>query len=744
MESTKKNFYKSKYFHIVICVLLAATAALILLPFGRSERQSGHDIRYHLNVIRSLSAAWENGKFFNKLMELIGGDYGYGTGLFYSTLPAGICVFFMQVFHLPIMGALYLEMLLLFAVATVVVYFFLYRVFDGKILAAIGAGVYLIYPYFLWNLYVRFAYTEIFLMLAIPLIVWGIYELLYRQNPRAFLPLFICGYILAIFSHMTMTVYLTLFIGIWLLVDYKRTFKKKNLLYFGIAAAVVLLITASYYLPMLVNYGVTATDTMSKTPEQMDKNTKKYFTEQILMWDYKFVVAATLLYALWYRCCAKGKRTTGKKAIVICSLLTVSLFTHYFPWDRMPNFLRMIQYTFRILLLGGILTSLQTCILVKEVFFTLPATWKSCKLSAVAIDKEEEKEEENAAKGEKQGAKDASCDTSWFARFTRKHKIFRWKNIVKFIPSLVLSLGIVFCGAMAIPHNKAMFDSYNNASQHADVALDDLTGRSEFYGLGAGKHGDYFPLNCRWEHVSTRVKQDLIWDTNMQVTEVADYRALKQVSFIVQKTKDAYAVLDVPYTAFEGVELYRFRTTSSNQSLEITAKSYDGGNKVYLKTANDGNESKIILSYRNAPAFEAYLSKTAFGVLTLEGDALASNLKKEYAGKYSLEVDAGQNGGVLELPSYYYKGYKLTLITKDGRRVALSPIHGRNGFLEAEINESGVLYVEFSAPYLTAAKVLSWVGVTLFCGVLVWCVFYKNRKERAEGKILSNGGEIKE
>ena len=67
MEKTKKNFYKSKYFHLVVCVALAIVTALILLPFGRSQKQSGHDIRYHLNVIRSLSVAWDSGNFFSKI-----------------------------------------------------------------------------------------------------------------------------------------------------------------------------------------------------------------------------------------------------------------------------------------------------------------------------------------------------------------------------------------------------------------------------------------------------------------------------------------------------------------------------------------------------------------------------------------------------------------------------------------------------------------------------------------------------
>ena len=699
----KKGFYTSKYFHLIICAALAIAAALILLPFGTSEKQSGHDLKYHLGVIRALSAAWEKGDFFGKLVELVGGDYGYGTGLFYSTLPAGLCVLLMQVFSLPVMWALYVELFLLFCSASIIVYFFLRRVFNSNALGAIGATVYLCHPYFWWDLYVRFAFSEIFLMLAMPLIVWGVYELLYRNNPRAFLPLFIVGYTLSIYAHLTMTVYITLLIAVWLLIDCRRVFKGKNVLYFAIGAAVVGFLTASYYLPMLVNYGVTATDGMSKTPAQMEVNTKKYFTEEILMWDYKFAVGLSVIYALWYVFLARRKRTAGRTALFVCSLLVPVLFTHYFPWQYMPNFLRMIQYTFRVLLLGCMLAPLQVCVLIQQIFGSLLERRKRLR-----------------------GAPNAAPES---AEIIRRQKNFVWKNLVKFIPLVLLCAGFAYCGTVGVSHNRAMLSAYDQAATSANVALDELTGRSEFYALGAGKHGDYFPKNCKWAYVSTRLVGEIVSNTNLKVSELADYRALEQVSFVVPKTENGYVVLNVPYEMFDGVEIFRFRTTSSNRRIGITAEQYDGGAKTLLTVANDGNESKVILSYKNAPLFKAYLSEKAFGVLALSGDVTATNLQKERAGKYSVDVTAGADGGVLELPSYYYKGYRLTLVTGDGRRVSITPIHGRNGFLEVEITESGRLYVEFSAPYLTAANALTAVGVALFGGVVVWCVLCKTKKE---------------
>ena len=687
----QRNFYTSKYFHLAVCATLLALSALILLPFGRSENHSGHDIRYHLNVIRSLSAAWDKGSFFSKITELIGGDYGYGTGLFYSTLPAGICVFLMKVFHLPVVWALYVEFLLLFALSAITVYFFLRRVFVNNVLAVIGSTVYLCYPYFWWNLYVRFAFSEIFLMLAMPLIVWGVYELLYKQNARFFFPLFVFGFSLAIFSHLTMTVYIAIFVAIWLCIDCKRVIANKGWLWLVVASLIVLLITASFYLPMLINYGSTVAKDMSKTPEQMEVNTKKYFTERILMLDYAFTCGIGFLYALWYAFFAKKKRTAGRTALLVASCLIAFMFTHFFPWGSMPNFLRMIQYTFRLLLLGGVVCALQVGILIKEVFMGLA----------------EEKEHE------------------YVICFPRK---FQAKQFFRLFFAAFLCLGLFSYSAVATTHNRDMLNAYENTSLQTQVAMDEITGRSEFYGLGASKHGDYFPVNCKWSYVSTRLKKTLISQSNMTISEVGNYDALSQVSFVIAKTEEkGYAILNVPYEVFAGVEVYRFRTANSNKQLEITAQSYDNGKKVRLETVKDGNESKITLSYKNAPAFKQYLEEQAFGALTLQGDVKASNLQRTRVGMYTLDVSIGQKGGVLELPSYYYKGYTITLTKQDGTKQTLMANHGEHGFVTVEIQENGRLSVVFEAEYIVWANGLSAIGWVLFGGIMIAIFLLENK-----------------
>ena len=290
----------TKTFHAIACGLLFAVMAILLLTWGVADWHSGHDLRYHFNAIRSLCVAWDRGSFGGKLMELIGCDYGYGTGLFYSTLPASVCVVFIKVFHFPMLFALYLELLLVMAGGVIFLYFFLNRVFRDSRIAFIGAFVYAIYPYFLWDVYHRFAFTEVFLMLAMPMITWGVYELLHRDNAKAFVPLFVLGYSLSILSHFTMSVYLTLFIAIWLLFYYKKTFRKGTLLYFCLATGIVLFITASYYIPMLVNYGVSATAGMGVSAKTLFFRSFQSYKFGFLVLNTVFLYCTFALYTVFY------------------------------------------------------------------------------------------------------------------------------------------------------------------------------------------------------------------------------------------------------------------------------------------------------------------------------------------------------------------------------------------------------------------------------------------------------------
>ncbi len=697
----KKKIYTTTYFHLIVCGALLVISAFIFLPFRVAKIQSGHDLKYHFGMIRALSVAWDKGSFFSKLTELIGGDYGYGTGLFYSTLPAGICVTMMKMLRLSLIGSIYLEIVLLFTLSGMLVYCFLRRLFRDNRIAAIGSVAYLLFPYFLWDVYVRFAFSEIFLMATLPMIAWGVYELLYRNNPAAFLVLFTVGYTLSILFHFTMTVYVTLFLVVWLAFHIKKVCTKKNILFFIAATCIVVLLAAAYLVPMLSNYAVTETENMGRNAKTLFKNSLGGFGNFYLLTLFLYTLLVGVLYMVGYARQPKNKRTVGRLALIVLSGLLIVMYSPIFPWGILPQIMGMIQYPFRLMLIGGILSSVQIATLVQEKFFA-------------------EGEAEAFAQTQ---SKNVSSQSQSIVEGSRREQRKKWEKVV-------LCLCCALCAANVIGMPFSLCRRVLSTTR-SDVPMAQVSGYAEFDGLGVRKNGDYFPKGCTYEYVSTRMNAQAVAETDVRIFELSDYSGLSQMSFLVDRS--GYAVLDIPYILMAEVALHRFETAYTNRSLPITAESYDGGEKTKITFPDYAQSSKIILSYKNAPDFKAYLQEKAFGVLTLEGDVTASNLYKDYVGKYSLDVIAGQNGGVLELPSYYYKGYSLTLQRTDGTYVNLTPVHGKNGFVEVEINENGRLYVEFTQAGFDFVYTLTVVGgigaVGLFAAT--W-IFQKKKQTKKE------------
>ncbi len=711
MKEFIREKHTTKRFHGAVCGVLVLLMAVLLLAFLVSNWHSGHDLRYHFNAIRSLSVAWDRGSFGGKLMELIGCDYGYGTGLFYSTIPASLCVVLMKIFHLPMIFALYLELLLMMSGGAITLYFFLNRVFrDGRV-AAFGALTYSIYPYFLWDVYHRFAFTEVFLMLALPMVAWSVYELLHRDNARAFVPLFIVGYALSIFSHFTMSVYLTVFIGIWLLFYHEKTFRKKTLLYFAVATVSVLFITASYYIPMIFNYGVSATSGMGVSARSLFFRSFKSYKFGFLILNTVFLYCTFILYTVFYvrerkkicgnmRGISKAEKQERKKAfpkemtlVFILAALTVWISSPIFPWIVLPSFMGMIQYPFRISLLGSVISVFEICYIFRGLLAKKPEKF------------DEDVVSENS---ENEGV--------WFEGKKRFWKI-----------GLLTCLTVCAVTCCVMPW---FILRRVGSTTYRDSVLSETTGFSDCQGLGSGKNGDYYPKNCTYEYSTTRLCDGFVTETSdgVYVYELSDYSGLSQVYFLA--SGNGYAVLEIPYALTENVAIYRYEEKGTNQPLAVTAESYDGGEKTKIVFPGYDQSSKIILSYKNAPDFKAYLQENAFGVLTLEGDVSATNLKKEYVGKYSLDVTAGEEGGVLELPSYYYKGYTLTLEKADGMVVSVTPVHGRNGFVEVNVTESGTLYVEYTSEGFAFAYKLTAVGVICAVGLCVTSCIVQMKKKK--------------
>ena len=171
---------------------------------------------------------------------------------------------------------------------------------------------------------------------------------------------------------------------------------------------------------------------------------------------------------------------------------------------------------------------------------------------------------------------------------------------------------------------------------------------------------------------------------------------------------------------------------------ELSTTEYEFEDTKYLKISfNDSENARIILDYEDSKNLKEYLDQNPFEfkVKNKTVDVKFTNFVKENSHTYQVDIETSDMV-VVELPTLYYKSYKISLKTETGTK-ELKPVHGEDGLIEVNVSESGTLVVEFEGNYIKAANIVSICGVV--CGVaLVVSLFIFEKRAKASKKNIKN------
>lgn len=645
--------------------IVLLTALICVLPFWLQKVHSGHDIFYHSGIIRSMCIAWDNGIFGKRVMKVIAQDCGYGTGLFYSLIPASIVTVLIKIFHLPLFFSIGLVHFVLYSVSGLLFYAFIKRVSSNTKIALLGAIFYLLNPYSINALYVRFSFAESFLLLPISMIFWGLYELLERSNIRRFFLLFTIGFTLAFYLHFMMSVFITVIGCVYIACYFKHVFKSKKIFALLGATACVLLMSCAYYIPMLVNYANVQTDSMASTALEVYLHT---LTTPFLSRLTFSVLSGGLVLGFFIRLlCVKKWKNLSKniRCLFILTATTFGLTTPLFPWCIFPNFVGIIQFPWRIFCINQLFSTISFLYLLKE---------------------------------------------------TNKKKLVK---ILFYSFSTVLSVNFLL-HSFIIYGEKTL----KRATLTENFVMQPITGMSENLSLGAYKNGDYFPNGTTREYFLHRANKNVLLSCEYDVTEFAHYPTLCQVSFLITPQEKTTVELTIPYSVCEEISVVGLTTKKSEA---VSVKTLKSERDTLCIEIDKAEETKIILSYPENGIFEKYLHENPFEFMTVEGNAEYTDFVKKSASEYSVSITS--DGATVELPTLYYKGYKITY-TVDGEVYELTPTLGENGFITVEIKESGTLNLSFEGKYISVTETLSLISIGVFgVGMLLWLGLEKYKKE---------------
>ena len=606
-----------------------------------------------------------NGSFFPKIDNLTCQDYGYGNGMFYSVIPAGLATIFIKVLHLNLTAAVGLELALLFALNGIVFYWFLKRMFNKTNLAWICSLLYMFAPYILNQVYVRFSFSEVFLSLAVPLIFWGLFELLIKNNNGLFMFLFTAGYSLSILCHLTMTIYITIFVAVALCFFFKQIFKQGKIIPLVISTAIVLLICAFYYVPMLVNFGLSnTTSNLSYTSAFLWFNGTWVFVLPYLLFSTIISLIVIVKLAKFLKL---NKGQNNKNEVCLFVLLNASFIasTCIFPWFLLPNFVGMIQYVWRLYILNT------TFVYVAFAFLIF-----------------------------KQG---------------------RVKNLFKTLIVILMFSVCSFALNAVSSHNENGF-WFASTSVKTSRFENEISNQSDNYGIGSHKKLNYTPSTAERDYIFTRANKALVLETNVKVKELANYFSLNQMSFIVPTSKSGYVVLNLPFSECENLKVYQFSTDIESKVLnpQISSKTKDGKRWLKINLDDFKGESKITISYKDDLHFKNYLIENPFEFICVSGEMTATNFVKTNASNYMVEFKT--SGATVELPTIYYKGYKLTYTNSRGESYNITPKMNNNGFVEIELTESGILQLEYAPQIVKISNKISIIGLGIFAISVPTCL----------------------
>lgn len=245
LNTIEKN--KKWHFWIFFIVLFFLTIFMMYRYNTFNLVNQGHDAPFQFNRFVKLVDAIKNGRFPVYIDNGVE-QYGYATKLFYPDfilIPfalIGCVVGYVKSYQL-----IYFSTTILCGLLS---YVSVKNIYNNKLAAYISAILYTFCLYRLQDLYDRSAIGETITFAFIPLIFWGIYEIIKGDSKKWYI--ISLGFSLCILTHVLSTLLAAILVMI-ITILYARDFLKepKRLGYLVIAACSTILITGYYLFPYL-------------------------------------------------------------------------------------------------------------------------------------------------------------------------------------------------------------------------------------------------------------------------------------------------------------------------------------------------------------------------------------------------------------------------------------------------------------------------------------------------------------
>ena len=285
-------------------------------------------------------------------------DFGYSWNIFYSPITAYVPLIF-KLFTNSFELMLKIFMVLVGFLSGIAMYEFVKKVTKNRYAGILAAILYILAPYRLTDMYMRIAISELTSFIFIPIVLHGMYNIFNCEEKNIKNRLILAwGAVGLILTHIVIAMYTAILCVIYVLLNIKKIKNKEVLKFIGINILLILLLTSFYVLPMLehklgTEYEVFQPGRMERTSElirnKVDVIDLIYTKQGELSLEIGLVTMIGIVFTLLvYKKVDKENKKIYWFSIFM-GLVCIITSLRFFPFEKLPSFLKMIQFTFRLL-----------------------------------------------------------------------------------------------------------------------------------------------------------------------------------------------------------------------------------------------------------------------------------------------------------------------------------------------------------------------------------------------------------
>ena len=350
-----KEYYKDRKNQIITLVFLI-TMLIACAPLISRYCINGHDLEYHLLRIESLKEGIKIGKPFLRVNTLFFGNAGYASSMFYPDLllyfPAVL-----RLLGLSINSSYHIYVAVCIILCYLSSYLCVKKMTGSSYGAMIAAVTLTLSQYHLDDIYIRSAAGEYTAFIFIPVIVYGIYNIIFEKMDKP--QLFVLGYAGLLLSHTSTFVMCTMFGLAVIILNIKKIFSDKKILTrLLFSVLVTLLLTCFYWLPMLEQFmdSTFYVSTPWMQPKDEAVNFLNIFGPQFPAMGYACILI--LIPRIFIKKENSKNLISYSDILILTGALFIILSCDILPWAVIGKYISFIQFPWRFFIMGSVLFSM--------------------------------------------------------------------------------------------------------------------------------------------------------------------------------------------------------------------------------------------------------------------------------------------------------------------------------------------------------------------------------------------------